>query len=408
MKKYVFVVLCFIMCVFVRAADSGGEAGIARHETKEAAMKAAGLDGYDTARNREFSRRTLENHGRVVNYLKSAYAGAWTEYGSDNNMRVVVAVTKPFYVDKSIFFDDYYKFVYVKYNYEELELVKNRIVDIFMQPEAARNMLIHGISINVRENKVDVSVFPKNEQKVYEELRRAGFDLDMIDVQLEERLEQPISSYYPGTKIWIRGGLGISQICTGSFVGNVGIYHVLLTSGHCLELNANEVRFDTGFGIWGDLIGYPLGFVYGGLYGMDYGLFSNFNFVHAIYAGIRVPPSTVKSVKSPVEISDPLVGSWACAYGQSQGWKCEEIFEINKTFYNSAGVLMINFARIRLCSIGGDSGGPVVLAVGDNALGIVSTGLCGSFGGGGNAAQTSFQPIMPVIRAISNFNLWTN
>ena len=57
----------------------------------------------------------------------------------------------------------------------------------------------------------------------------------------------------------------------------------------------------------------------------------------------------------------------------------------------------------------GDSGGPAVLSIGDNALGIVATGRCGSFGGGGGSAgETSFQPIMPVIRAINNFNFWTN
>lgn len=409
MKKYAFIILYWIMCGLVHAADSNSEMGITRYETKEEAMKASGMDVYDTQRNREFSRFTLENHSRVVNYLKSAYAGSWTEYGNDKNMNVVVALARPVYIDKSIFIDDYYKFVYVKYNYEELESVKNKIVDIFMRPAEGRDILIHSVAIKVMENKVGVSVFSKDERRVYDELRRAGFDLDMIYVRLEDQLEQPLLNYYPGTKIWIRGGSGIAQTCTGGFVGNVGIYHVLLTSGHCFKYFANEVRFDTGYGIWGDLIGHPLTSVYGGLYGMDYGAFSNHNFIHTIYAGIRVPPSTVKAVKSPIEISGPLIGKEVCTYRQSQGWGCGKILEINKTFYNNENILLNNFATINLCSVVGDSGGPAVLSVGDNALGIVATGRCGSFGGGGGSAgETSFQPIMPVIRAINNFNFWTN
>ena len=34
--------------------------------------------------------------------------------------------------------------------------------------------------------------------------------LDMIYVRLEDQLEQPLLNYYPGTKIWIRGGSGIA------------------------------------------------------------------------------------------------------------------------------------------------------------------------------------------------------
>lgn len=384
MKRYILILLLAVFG-FAYAADPGGVKNNTYHATKEAAMKAAGFDVYDTQRNREFNSFTISNHAKVRDYLGSAYAGEWTEYGADGIMRQVVALTRSVHLDKSVFANDYYKFVYLKYSYEELESVQNRISDIFMKLNSdgrLEDILIHTISINVEANKVYVYVLSKNEKRVYDELGRAGFNLDMIEIRLQDALYQPVLDYHPGEKI-LAWGQGLTSTCTGGFVGNIDIYHVLLTAGHCFIPGiTSAVYYDSGNYIRGPLIGHLLMYANGGLYGMDYAAFSNSNFLHTIHAGILIPPSTVKSVKAPLEITLALNKKRVCAYGKMSGWNCESITSINNQTTTTQGVTLYGLASVAFCSVVGDSGGPVVLEIGDNALGMVVVSQCSGFGGG--------------------------
>lgn len=406
--------ILFIICLSLSNTIWAAELGDAKvgvfHATKEAATKADGFDVYDTPRNREFSGFTIANHGRVKMHLGSAYAGEWTEYASDGTMHQMVAVTREVAVDRSVFPKDYYKFVRVRHSYAELESVQQKLIDRFASLTSNAkpdDLLIHTIGINVQINKVEVQVFSRNAIKVHQELLNMGFNLDMIDIKVRDTLFQPVSNYYAGEAI-IAWGAGISSSCTGGFVGNVDIYHVLLTAGHCfIPPTISAVYFDLGNFLRGQLIGHLWMHANGGLYGMDYAAFSNSNFVHTIHAGIRVPPSSIKTVKTPLEIGSSLVNRRICAYGKTSGWRCGQISSINQTTTTSMGVTLFGFASVTFCSAAGDSGGPVVLESGDNALGLVAVSSCRGFGGG-QMSSTMFQPIMPVVRQLGNFNLWTN
>lgn len=93
--------------------------------------------------------------------------------------------------------------------------------------------------------------------------------------------------------------------------------------------------------------------------------------------------------------------------GAVNGWGCGPIRLVNRNITTKYNVRLINFASFERCSFPGDSGGPIVMEVGDNAAGLVAADECVAFGGGGYP-QTWFQPIKPVIQDLPNFILWTN
>lgn len=75
------------------------------------------------------------------------------------------------------------------------------------------------------------------------------------------------------------------------------------------------MHFFSAGGGTGELIGNMLAYVNGGLSGKDYGVFSNANFTYMIWAGVFVPSSSIKSVESPIDIVNSMVGLRVCAYG---------------------------------------------------------------------------------------------
>lgn len=230
MNKFLLVLLSV---VFASAWAVGPEdKNAVRHETKEAAMRADGFDAYDTARNRVFMEFIISNHDRVISHLGSAYAGGWVEYYGDNRMRQIIAITKSIKVDSSIFPDDYYRFIQVKYNLNDLESVKNKIDEMFLQLYGVGFVKI--IGVNVKNNKVELSVSSENYQRANGGLVRSGFDMDMIEIKVMDVEIRPLSNYYPGTKLMLRNVNGWYKQCTGGFVGSIGIYHALLTTGALL------------------------------------------------------------------------------------------------------------------------------------------------------------------------------
>ena len=399
--------LALLVVLFSSAwAADPNDGNIVRHETKEAAMLADGFHVYDTPRNHEFNKTVLENHDRVVNYLGSTYAGGWVEYGADNKIYQIIAVTRQVKsIDKSVFPSDYYRFVYVKYSIDDLEKVKNKIDEMFLRWYGIGFVKV--IGINVKSNKVELSVASDSYQRAYDGLNKLGVNADMVDIKVMDSEIRPLSSYYAGTKLAVRASTGLFNTCTGGFVGSSGIYHVLLTAGHCFAPGFDKVYFGAPYGGVGELIGNLLAYVNGGLYGKDYGAFSNFNFVHTIWPGIAAPPSGVKSVKSPVDVGYSMIGRRVCGYGVVSGWGCSSIRMVNQTITTKYGVRLINFASFERCSFPGDSGGPIILETGNNAVGLISADECASFGGGGYP-QTWFQPIKPVIQELPDFVLWTN
>lgn len=175
---------------------------ILRHETKEAAMRADGFDIYDAARNREFNELIMLNNDKLINYLGSVYAGGWVDYGDDRKIRQVIAITQKVKIDSLIFPDDYYRFVHVKYSIDDLGLVRSKVDEMFLGWYGAG--FLKTIGINVKRNKVELSVSSENYQRAHEGLIQSGLNLDMLEIKVMDAEIRPLSNHYPKTKLMLQ------------------------------------------------------------------------------------------------------------------------------------------------------------------------------------------------------------
>ncbi|MFD6353450.1 Ig-like domain repeat protein [Nocardia tengchongensis] len=109
--------------------------------------------------------------------------------------------------------------------------------------------------------------------------------------------------------------------------------------------------------------------------------------------------------KDPLQITgtaNPVVGAPVCKSGMSTGFTCGKITAINQDMSNELVTMKDSFVS-KLCSLRGDSGGPIV--TGTKALGIASAATLGECNGSSRAWA---QPINSILADNPGMKVRTN
>lgn len=139
MKKY--FALAILAAATTVIATPQEDSGL--FSTRDEALKAAGLDIYESPKNAEVIKNAPSN---IKDIPTSVYSGTWLEYDENKEARQIIAVKSLQDVRKSA--DENIKYVFVKYSTEELEGIRKDIFSLFREKKDERNDLILGIAIN--------------------------------------------------------------------------------------------------------------------------------------------------------------------------------------------------------------------------------------------------------------------
>ncbi|CAM4035054.1 S1 family peptidase [Paracidovorax anthurii] len=382
--------------------------------TKDDALKKSGLDKYKTKENQLVLDSVDQRVEAAKKNFGDSYAGSWIEYDENNKARHVIAVTEQVDAVKAeaISQNGLAAVIYVKYSYAVLEQNQKKIFDFFQGLTGNGEPLVYSVGIDDQLNKLLVRGRQRDLSYIEIRLRNAGFDMNMIKLEVQEGQIQLTGVVVGGTKIMSSNvASGGKALCTAGF--NIiidNIYPGTITSAHCYAPNTllNQVYFNLGDmtisgSIRGDLIGDYL--ADGWPIGLDAIIFGNTNFVHTQPGKILSGINTYKDVKPVAAL---VSGGTVCSYGGVNGWRCGIQRGVNvmhtyngKTFY---------FAEATVCGSAGDSGGPVVNE-NDNALGIFtgvastnSAGTCGAVFGGGQT-NAVYQTLAPYLAVYSNVKI---
>ncbi|WCM88251.1 S1 family peptidase [Acidovorax sp. NCPPB 3576] len=386
-------------------------------ESKDEALGAAGLDKYNTKENQlvfDAMEKRIEVAKRIFG---NAYAGTWIEYDEKNKARHVIGVAGD--VDatkaKSLADGGINSVASVKYSYAVLEDNQKKIFEYFQNLVGNGEPLVYSVGIDDQINKLLVRGRESDLKYIEFRLRNAGFDLNMIKLEVQEGQIQLTGVVVGGTKIMSSNYASNGRaLCTAGF--NViidAIYPGTITSAHCYAPNTllNQVYFNLGNmtisgSIKGDLIGDY--FADGWPIGLDAIIFGNTNFVHEQPGKILGGTNIYKSVKS---LAPLVIGGTVCSYGGVNGWRCGIQKGVNvRHTYNGK---TLYFAEATVCGSAGDSGGPVVSGT-DNALGIFAgvasgnpAGTCGPIFGGDAQPNAVYQALAPYLAVYSNVQIRT-
>ncbi|WP_147476868.1 trypsin-like serine protease [Vandammella animalimorsus] len=142
-------------------------------------------------------------------------------------------------------------------------------------------------------------------------------------------------------------------------------------------------------------------------------MFVNANWAHALRGQIKAGLSFY-NVGPPLEHTSWLENRQICRMGMSSGWRCGRFLQANMKYTINGVPFYLSEAEV--CASPGDSGGPMILSAGNNALGLLTgakndnssgRGTCAASVGGGSPPITLFQPIMPIIRAHPGLTIMT-
>ncbi|MDR2154182.1 MAG: S1 family peptidase [Burkholderiaceae bacterium] len=419
MKKLGLLAIAFVFSAAC-AGDQAGSPAAANananaenpvyQPSMEAAMKAAGLDVYETKRNKELWAKADLNSEKLKASLGESYAGSWFEYDSNNNAYQVIAVTRPVKIDKSLVADSNFKLIFVAYSLKTLESIMDKMVNIYMPSGVIVKPDILSMEVDIKNNRISVYIRPADIPAVYNELFKSGYDMGMINIKPQDGPLEHHSVIDAGTHIAVSSPTSpMGSRCTAAFNAAIDIYPVILTAGHCATSRSNQtVYFNDAPGdylIKGALIGNIVYNDYNSA-GMDSAIFANANFVHFMTARIKNGPSSFGEVRSPQALNTEMLNRNICTYGSVSGWRCGKLLALSIPARMPNGATL-SLAKASYCGDPGDSGGPVVSEAG-NILGIHSSAvpstnysckakLYGSFGAGA-PGETTFQPIMPVLK----------
>lgn len=406
MKKLYFAFALSIMCTASLAQSSP-----AFNATKEEAMKAAGLEMYDTEENNKTTNAAAKNIDEIKNKLGAAFAGSWIEYDNNKVAHNVVAVKRSSNNDSSISnLPKGTKVVQVKYSYSDLEEFRSKIAQIFKDLAQGGDMLIFGIAISEQENKLSVRGLPENLNFINKKIISQGIPSDVFILEPQEGGVAFMGNIYGGTKtISTFDYSEIKGLCTAAF--NViidNIYPGVITAAHCKEMYPafNKVYFNAGGSPNNSIKGEYIGYYFANEWNnnIDAIMFANEKFVHNTYAKIITTPYNLPSVKplGAIQENTPV-----CTSGGTTGWRCGTQAKASSVQYVNGK--QFQFSEATFCGGGGDSGGPVVSGQ-NNALGIYigvlgangPASTCGAIFGGGSRPNSIYQPLAPYLAKYPN------
>lgn len=157
-------------------------------ESKDEALNAAGLAQYNTEENRVVFDANAERIEKAKNIVGEAYAGSWIEYDARNRARHVIAVAGKVNAEKLKLLSagDSEFVVVVKYSYAFLESNQRRIFDYFRKLAGNHEPLVYSVGIDDRINRILVRGRASNLSYIESRLRGAGFDMNMLKLEVQE------------------------------------------------------------------------------------------------------------------------------------------------------------------------------------------------------------------------------
>ncbi|MGE8319427.1 MAG: S1 family peptidase [Pseudomonadales bacterium] len=393
--------------------------GIEKYETKEAALKAAGLDIYDSEINRETIFNANKNEPQLSKNLGDKYAGTWIEYDENNHAYQVIATTSPVNIDQSLLTKGKTVFTLAKHGYKKLIATQEKMAELLLDKNTIPdNKLVFSLDIDIPSNIIIINAQQENFKNISDLLAENGFDLSMIDLRTQEISDTLTGDLWGGTRVVygppnLPPGPITYPTCTAGFNAFADdIYPVVITAGHCAKDPANNNVYmnsavDSNYSRVGDYIGEYLAIDY--YNGVDAALFGN-TALHTTHSRISLSASTAVDVNAPIAITPALVNTQVCGFGGRSGWKCAKLSSINNIRTRPGVGAQFRLAIVDFCSLKGDSGGPVISAT-NNAIGMLSAtensngDNCASIGG---TLRTSFQPLTDYLARYPNVKLLLN
>jgi hypothetical protein len=158
-------------------------------QTKEQAIKAAGLEHQLSKENQDFATRVQARYDAIKKSVGANFAGSWIEYDEKKLAYQVLAVTQSTKIPKSFTTEYRLKIVYFKYSLEELNLLEDKIDrHYFKAPFKPR---LFGSYVNEKNNTVTILLPATDFDAFRATLIRDGFDIHMISLEAKNRPALP-------------------------------------------------------------------------------------------------------------------------------------------------------------------------------------------------------------------------
>ena len=414
MKKMLFPMLAasFSMCSFAQYSNAQNNTQT-YHETKEAALKASGLDVYASKKNDRVINAAAKNTDEIKAELADSFAGTWIKYDEHKVAHQVVAIKGGGNLTKiSNAPENGFLIVDVKYSYQELEATREKILTLFNKLSNGGEQLIFGIAIDDEKNKLVIRGYQQNLEFIKSKILISGIEEDIISLEAQDGPMTLMGVLFGGSRIVSSTDGDVSFRCTNGFNVVIDVvYPGSITAAHCYEFKTSlkSVYFDlaaSGTSIKGDFIGDY--FANGWVDNMDAIIFGNVNFVHTLYRKVVTTPNNLVSVKP---LGQMILNSTVCSSGGTSGWRCGVQKSTNSTQTVNGRVFKV--AEAAICGAGSDSEG-AVLSGQNNALGIYMgvlgnkpNGTCGPVFGGGSRPNSVYQPLAPYLAKYSNVQIMT-
>lgn len=157
-------------------------------QSRDGALVATDLDKYNTKENRKIFDDAESRIKEAKKSFGDAFAGSWFEYGENNRARHVIAVAGEVDAAKRKIFSagDSRAVVNVKYSYAVLEDNQSKIFDYFRMLAGGGEPLVYSVGIDDPLNRVLVRGRASDFSYIESRLRAAGFDLNMIKLEVQD------------------------------------------------------------------------------------------------------------------------------------------------------------------------------------------------------------------------------
>ncbi len=407
-----------LLALSISSAYAAGQT----YDSREDAMKAAGLEAMTLESNIELVKKAQANFEIYKNELGQEFGGLWIEYEKDGNPSVVLGSTGENRISKTASLDSGIKTKTVKFALTALNAAQQSIgntyyLDSLNNPEEHSDLL--STFVDIPNNKIVVTAKAEKIEKLKSWIITKGFTTDMIDFQEQE---EPVSFHAKlvgGDAIFTGQAHNVSGCSSGFNVTIDGFISGAITAGHCALLGQGvffNLAGNPGTGvIQGPYIGAFLANEYNN--GIDAVLFGNENNAHQLPNAIHTTNSFSEvPVKSVQAVDSLLIGAPICRHGAVTLWKCGTLTAYNSMEFVPPYRPMV-YSLASFCGAGGDSGGPVVTDAfpNMNAIGIYGgvkgsagqKGSCGAVIGGGTAKSSIFTSLTPYLARYPNVKVLT-
>lgn len=187
-KNMIFLMLVasFSTCSFAQYSNLPNTTQI-YHETKEAALKASGLDVYASKKNDDIINAAAKNIEQIKTALASSYAGTWIKYDENNVAHQVVAIKGGGNLTKiSNAPENGFLIADAKYSYQELHAIREKILTLFKNLANGGELLIFGVAIDEENNKLIVRGYPQDLNFIRSKIVSSGIEADVILLEAQD------------------------------------------------------------------------------------------------------------------------------------------------------------------------------------------------------------------------------